>query len=157
MQQRSALPIELAADQFRQVCRSPGGSHKDGKAKLARSAGGCLTHGKQRTLARFVKLAASGECAQRVAARDDERLHAGKIERRVRDKLDLEHRREHRLISSRGELLGLAARIRLWPRDKQAHQASFARNSGPARATSSSPASAPSLVACSAGPVTSMP
>src|SRR5262245_55490981 len=98
-----------------------------------------------------------GECAQSVAAGNDERLRTDEVERHVARELDVEQRREHGLVPARGKRLGLAARVRFRPRDENAHQASFARNSGPARATSSWPASFPSLVACSAEPVSSTP
>ena len=94
-----------------------------------------------------------GKRAERIAARDDQRLRAVKVEGHVLCRLDEKQRREHGLMAARGERLGLARCVRFRPGDEEAHQSRglrLVRKFGPASASSSRPASVPMLAASSA-------
>src|SRR5262245_66184670 len=89
-----------------------------------------------------------GKSAERIAARHDQAVRAGKRERRLAE-FDVEQRRKYGLVTARGDLLGLVDRVRFGPGDEDTHQPRLAMR-GPARSRKASPAPVPMLSARSA-------
>ena len=155
MHERASLWVERAGDQTRQFFASAGTRGHFGEAELGRGLRGCFADGKERKPQRRCKIGVGGKRAERIAARDDQGLRTVKVEGCFCCRLDKKERRDHGLVSPRGEDLGLARRIRFRPGNEEAHQergVRLERKFGPASASSSRPAPAPMLAASSGRP-----
>jgi hypothetical protein len=124
MHERPGIWRKRVSDQSRQPFSSPWSAGHLGEAEVRRGFRRGFADSEERELQGSGEIAVRGKRTQCIAAGDNQGLSAFKFEGHISPRLNEQQRGEHRLVTARGEALGLARGVWFRSRDEDAHHIS---------------------------------